>query len=232
MTKIYDQFLYPCLYFDYIFKDNENYGVFVTCYKHNEGVYLQKRLLIGYVQRDKQRNVWFIEPIFFDIENNKSITDSIENSMSSYINFNNNHTKYFKKLMNYSCTIVKFISSIIEAYDLDTPKKGQRSYSINTYFPQENDEYNVKVEIHSKIKLNNKYDIVTSTVESLETASETTSKISRKSSNKSPHPRRAHTRNIPIKNKVGEIIGYRTIQISSTYIHKDKIKPLNVKALA
>lgn len=230
-AKIYDQFPYPCLYFDYNFQDNENYGVFVTYYKHNEGVYLQKRLLIGYVQRDKQRNVWFIEPIFFDIENGKSITNSIETSMSNYINFNSNHAKYFKKLMNYSCTIVKFISSIIEAYDLDAPHKGQQSRSTNNYFPQENDEYNVKVEIHSKLKLNNKYDTATSIEEPLETVSETTLKKSRKSTRKSPHPRRTHTRDIKVKNKVGEVIGYRTIQISSSYIHKDKIHPLNVKTL-
>lgn len=216
--KIFNQFPYPGVYIDYNFRNSEYYGAFVTYYKHAEDLHLQKRLLLGFVMYDANHNVWSIEPVFFDIKNNISVIDSITNTMDYEFRFNNKNAPYLKEVSNLSCIIIKFLSTIIEYYDLEPKIKRSHTYKK---FSKHNNEYDVKVEISSTIKLS-KDKIVYQKIKN--------NNSNNKSTPKSPHPRRAHTREIAVKNEFGEIVGHRTIWISSSYIHGDEInKPINLK---
>ncbi|MBD5395905.1 MAG: hypothetical protein HDR71_16960 [Lachnospiraceae bacterium] len=214
--KIFNQFPYPGFYVDYNFKNTEYYGAFVTYYKHAEEIHLQKRLLLGFVMYDGNHDIWSIEPVFFDIKNNVSVIDSLVNTMDYELGFNNKNAPYLKELSNLSCIVVKFLSSIIEYYDLEPKIKHPHTYKK---FSKQNNEYDVRLEINNTIKLNKDRIVY----------QKRNYNNTNKSSPKSPHPRRAHTREIAVKNEAGEIVGYRTIWISSSYIHKDDDKPINLK---
>ncbi len=215
--KIFNQFPYPGLYIDYHFRNTEYDGVFVTYYKHAEELHLQKRLLFGFVMYDANNGLWAIEPVFFEIKNNISVIDSIMNTMSDVINFNNPKSVYMEALSELSCIVVKFLSSIIEYYNLEPKIKNPHTYKK---FSKHNNEYDVKVEISNTINLSKDRIIY----------QKRNSNSYNKSTPKSPHPRRAHTREIAVKNELGEIVGHRTIWISSSYIHGDEVnKPINLK---
>lgn len=215
---IFNKFPYPGIYIDYNFRNTEYYGVFVTYYKHAEELHLQKRLLLGFVLYDSNLGLWIIEPIFFDIKNNVSIINSINSTMNEVVDVSKDRTNYFKILSNLSCTVVKFLSTIIEYYDLEPKIKRSHTYKK---FSSHNNEYDVKIEISNTIKLSKDKIIY---------QKRNNNNPNNKSTPKSPHPRRAHTRKIAVKNEVGEIIGYRTIWVSSSYIHGDEInKPINLK---
>lgn len=217
-SKIFNQFPYPGIYIDYNFKNTEYYGVFITYYKHSKEMHLQKRLLLGFVMYDANHEIWSIEPIFFDIKNNISVIDSITNTMEYQLGFNNKNAPYLKELSNLSCMVIKFLSSIIEYYNLEPKIKQSHKYKK---FSKHNNEYDVKVEVSNTIKLSEDK-IIYKKVNS--------NKSNNKSTPKSPHPRRGHTREIAVKNEVGEVVGHRTIWISSSYIHRDEInKPVNIK---
>ncbi len=215
--KIFNKFPYPGIYIDYKFRGTEYYGAFVTYYKHAEELHLQKRLLLGFVMYDANRELWVIEPVLFDIKSNSSVINSVMDTMSTLIDVSKDKNNLIKTLSDLSCVVVKFLSTIIEYYDLEPKIKRSHSYKK---FSKHNNEYDVKVEINSTINLskdrivyqkrnNNSYN---------------------KSTPKSPHPRRAHTREIAVKNEFGEIVGHRTIWISSSYIHGDEVnKPINLK---
>lgn len=216
--KIFNKFPYPGVYIDYNFRNSEYYGVFITYYKQSKEMHLQKRLLLGFVKYNPNLEVWTIEPVFFDIKNNISIIESISYTMNEVVDLNNDKINYFKTLSNLSCIVVKFLSTIIEYYELEPKVKRSHTYKK---FSKHNNEYDVKVEISNTIKLS-KDKIVYQKKEN--------STLNNKSAPKSPHPRRAHTREIAVKNEVGEIVGHRTIWISSSYIHGDKVnKPINLK---
>lgn len=110
---------------------------------------------------------------------------------------------------------MKFVSTVVDYYE--SAPKYKKSHSYKIFSPRSN-EYNVVIEINSKIKLSKEKVHI-----------EKTRKESNKSTPKSPHPRRAHTRNIAVKDSNNNIIGYRSIQISSSYIHGEAEKPINVK---
>ncbi len=216
--KIFNKFPYPGVYIDYNFKNTEYYGVFATYYKHAEEMHLQKRILFGFVKYDANLELWIIEPVFFDIKNNISVIDSINRAMSSVVDLSKDKMNYFNTLSNLSCIVVKFLSTIIEYYELEPKIKRSHTYKK---FSKHNNQYDVKVEISNTIKLS-KYKIVYQKRNS--------NNQTYKSTPKSPHPRRAHTREIAVKNEFGEIVGHRTIWISSSYIHRDEAnKPVNLK---
>jgi len=215
--KIFNKFPYPGVYIDYNFIGTEYYGVFVTYYKHAEEMYLQKRLLLGFVMYEANNELWVIEPVLFDINSNSSVINSIMDTMSTLIDISKDKSNYIKTLSNLSCVVVKFLSSMIEYYDLEPKIKRSHKYKK---FSKHNNEYNVKVEIGSTINLNKDRIVY----------QKRSNNSNNKSTPKSPHPRRAHTREIAVKNELGEIVGYRTIWISSSYIHGDEVnKPVNLK---
>ncbi len=216
--KIFNKFPYPGVYIDYNFKNTDYYGVLVTYYKQAEEMHLQKRLLFGFVKYEASYEIWSIEPVFFDIKNNISIIESISRTMTDVDNLNNDKTNYFYTLSNLSCIVVKFLSTIIEYYELEPKIKRSHTYKK---FSKHNNQYDVKVEISNTIKLN-KDKIVYQKMKN--------DNPNNKSTTKSPHPRRAHTREITVKNEFGEVVGHRTIWISSSYIHEDEVnKPFNLK---
>lgn len=216
--KIFNKFPYPGIYIDYNFRNTEYYGVFVTYYKQSEEMHLQKRLLLGFVMYDANHDLWTIEPVFFDIKNNISVIESLNRTMSDIIDKNKDKSNYFNTLSNLSCLVVKFLSTIIEYYDLEPKIKRSHTYKK---FSKHNNEYDVKVEISNTIKLSE---------DKIVYQKRRNDNPNNKSTPKSPHPRRAHTREIAVKNEFGEIIGYRTIWISSSYIHGDDVnKPVNLK---
>ena len=216
--KIFNKFPYPGIYIDYNLRNTEYYGIFVTYYKHAAEIHLQKRLLFGFVMYDANYDVWSIEPVFFDIKNNISVIDSIMSTMDYEVGFNKKNASYLKELSNLSCIVVKFLSSIIEYYELEPKIKRSHKYKK---FSKQSNEYDVKVEISNIIKLR-KDRIVYQKRDS--------NNSNNKSSPKSPHPRRAHTREIAVKNESGEVVGHRTIWISSSYIHgENPDKPMNLK---
>ena len=217
-SKIFNQFPYPGVYIDYNFRNTEYYGSFVTCYKNAEELHLQKRFLFGFVMYDAEHDIWSIEPVFFDVKNNISVIDTIMTTMSNQLDFNKSQLGYLDSLSNLSCTVVKFLSSIIEYYALEPKIKRPHTYKKFSKF---NNEYDVKLETSSTIKLSKDRIVY--------------QKRNNKTSNsnstpKSPHPRRAHTRKIAVKNEIGDVVGHRTIWISSSYIHGDDVnKPVNIK---
>lgn len=216
--KIFNKFPYPGIYIDFNFRNTEYYGVFITYYKQNEEIYMQKRLLFGFVKYEADYEIWSIEPVFFDIKSNISIIESISHTMTDVDNLNNDKNNYFYTLSNLSCIVVKFLSTIIEYYELEPKIKCPHTYKK---FSKHSNEYDVKVEISNTINLS-KDKIVYEKRKS--------NNSTYKSSPKSPHPRRAHTREIAVKNEFGEIVGHRTIWISSSYIHGDEAnKPVNLK---
>jgi len=216
--KTFNKFPYPGIYIDYNFKSTEYYGVFVTYYKQAEKIHLQKRLLLGFVKYDTKNEIWIIEPVFFDINNNISIIDSLNRTMSDIVDVNKDKMNYFNTLSHLSCIVVKFLSTIIEYYDLEP--KIRRSHTYKK-FSKHNNEYDVKLEISNTIKLGRDQIIY---------QKRKNNNPNNKSTPKSPHPRRAHTREIAVKNEFGEIVGHRTIWISSSYIHGDEVnKPVNLK---
>lgn len=216
--KIFNKFPYPGIYIDYNFKNTEYYGVFATYYKQAEEMHLQKRLLLGFIKYDSNLELWIIEPVFFDIKNSISVIDSINRAMSSVVDLSKDKMNYFNTLSNLSCIVVKFLSTIIEYYELEPKIKRSHTYKK---FSKHNNEYDVKVEISNTIKLSK---------DKIVYQKRNSNNLSNKSTPKSPHPRRAHTREIAVKNEFGEIVGHRTIWISSSYIHGDEIsKPVNLK---
>lgn len=216
--KIFNKFPYPGIYIDYNFRNTEYYGVFVTYYKQSEEMHLQKRLLLGFVMYDANHDLWTIEPVFFDIKNNISVIESLNRTMSDIIDKNKDKSNYFNTLSNFSCLVVKFLSTIIEYYDLEPKIKRSHTYKK---FSKHNNEYDVKVEISNRIKLSK---------DKIVYQKRNSDNPTYKSTPKSPHPRRAHTREIAVKNEFGEIVGHRTIWISSSYIHGDEAnKPVNLK---
>lgn len=216
--KIFNKFPYPGIYVDYNFRNTEYYGAFATYYKHAEELYLQKRILLGFVKYDSNLGIWIIEPVFFDIKNNISVIDSVNRAMSSVVDLSKDKTNYFKTLSNLSCIVVKFLSTIIEYYELEPKIKRSHTYKK---FSKHNNEYDVKVEISNTINLSKDKIVYQKRKSDIPNS---------KSTPKSPHPRRAHTREIAVKNEFGEIVGYRTIWISSSYIHGDEAnKPVNLK---
>lgn len=216
--KVFNKFPYPGVYIDYYFKNTEYNGVFVTYYKHAEELHLQKRLLLGFVKYDANLELWIIEPVFFDVKNSISVIESLNRSMSDIVDLNKDKKNYFNTLSNLSCIVVKFLSSIIEYYELEPKIKHSHTYKK---FSKYNNEYDVKVEISNTIKLSK---------DKIVYQKRRNDNPNNKSTPKSPHPRRAHTREIAIKNEFGEIVGHRTIWISSSYIHGDEVnKPVNLK---
>jgi len=216
--NIFNKFPYPGVYIDYNFKNTDYYGVFVTYYKQAEEMHLQKRLLLGFVKYEASYEIWSIEPVFFDIKNNISIIESISRTMTDVDNLNNDKRNYFNTLSNLSCLVVKFLSTIIEYYDLEPKIKRSHTYKK---FSKHNNEYDVKVEISNTIKLNK---------DKIVYQKRRNDNPNNKSTPKSPHPRRAHTREIAVKNEFGEIVGHRTIWISASYVHGDEVnKPINLK---
>ena len=216
-SKMFNKFPYPGIYIDYNFRNTEYYGAFVTYYRYHDGLHLQKRLLLGFVMYDPVQELWGIEPVFFDIINNISVLDSIHNSMQDIVDFNHNKSYFMKILQQLSCVIVQFLSTIIEYYELNPTLKLTHEYKK---IPKHNNEYTVRLEINNTINIKKekiKY-------------SKTENNHNNKSTPKSPHARRAHTRNIAIKNEKGETIGYRSIWISASYIHSEEIdRPINFK---
>ena len=216
--KIFNKFPYPGAYIDYNFRNFEYHGVFITYYKQSKEMHFQKRLLLGFVKYDANLEIWIIEPVFFDIKNNISIIESNSYAMSEVVDFNNDKINYFKTLSNLSCIVVKFLSTIIEYYELEPKIKHSHTYKK---FSKHNNEYDVKVEISNSIKLSKDKIIY---------QKRRNDNLNYKSAPKSPHPRRAHTREIAVKNEFGGRVGYRTIWISSSFIHGDEInKPVNLK---
>lgn len=216
--KIFNKFPYPGVYIDYNFRNSEYYGVFITHYKQSKEMHLQKRLLLGFVKYDANLEIWTIEPVFFDIKNNISVVESISYAMSEVVDLNNDKINYFKTLSNLSCIVVKFLSTIIEYYDLEPKIKRSHIYKK---FSKHNNQYDVKVEISNTIKLSKDKIIY---------QKRNNGNPNNKSTPKSPHPRRAHTREIAVKNEIGEVVGHRTIWISASYVHGDEInKPINLK---
>lgn len=216
--KIFNKFPYPGVYIDYNFKNTEYYGVFVTYYKQAEEIHLQKRLLFGFVTYDAKHEIWIMEPVFFDIKSNISVIDSISHTMRDVVDLNKDKRNYFKTLSNLSCIVTKFLSTIIEYYELEPKIKRSHKYKK---FSKYNNEYQVKLEINSTIKLSK---------DRIVYQKKNSNNPNNKSTPKSPHPRRAHTREIAVKNEIGKIVGYRTIWISSSYIHGDEVnKPINLK---
>lgn len=216
-SKIFNQFPYSGIYIDYNLRNTEYYGVFVTCYKNAEKLHLQKRLLFGFVMRDEEHDVWSIEPTFFDVKNNISVTETIKATMSKQFGCDKSQLGYLNDVSNLSCITVKFISSIIEYYNLEPMIKRPHTYKT---FSKHNNEYDVNVDISSTIKLNKNKIIY----------QKRKGGSFNKSTPKSPHPRRAHERKIAVKNKTGEIVGHKTIWVSSSYIHGDEVnKPINIK---
>ncbi len=215
--KIFNKFPYPGIYIDYNFRGTEYYGAFVTYYKHAEEMRLQKRLLLGFVMYDANHNLWAIEPALFDIKSNSSVINSVMATMNTLIDVSKDKNNLIKTLANLSCVVVKFLSTIIEYYDLEPKIKRSHTYKK---FSKHNNEYNVKVEINSTINLNKDRIVY----------QKRSNNSNNKSTPKSPHPRRAHTREIAVKNEFGEIVGHRIIWISSSYIHGDEVnKPINLK---
>ncbi len=217
-SKIFNQFPYPGVYIDYNFRNTEYYGAFVTCYKNAEDFHLQKRFLFGFVMYDVEHDIWSIEPVFFDVKNYVSIINTIMETMSNQLGFNKMQSAYLNTLSELSCIVVKFLSSIIEYYELEPKVKRSHTYKK---FSKYNNEYDVKVAITNTINLSK--DRIVYQKRSGNTSNN-------KSTPKSPHPRRAHTREIAVKNEFGEVIGHRTIWISASYIHEDEVnKPVNIK---
>lgn len=216
--KIFNQFPYSGVYIDYNFRNSEYYGAFITYYKYTDSLHLQKRLLLGFVMYDANHDIWSIEPVFFDIKNTISVIDSITNTMNYELGFNNKNAPYLREISNLSCIVVKFLSTIIEYYELEPKIKRSHTYKK---FSKYNNHYDVKVEISNTINLS-KDKIVYQKRKS--------NNSTNKSTPKSPHPRRAHTREIAVKNEFGEIVGHRTIWISASYVHGDEMnKPVNLK---
>ena len=216
--KIFNKFPYPGVYIDYNFRKSEYNGVFVTYYKHAEEFHLQKRLLLGFVKYDANLEIWIIEPLFFDVKNNISIINSIHNTMDEVVDVNKDKTNYFKTLSNLSCIVVKFLSTIIEYYDLEPKIKRSHTYKK---FSKNNNEYDVRVEITNTINLSK---------DKIVYQKRRKDNPNNNSTPKSPHPRRAHTREIAVKNEFGEIVGHRIIWISASYVHGDEVnKPVNLK---
>lgn len=216
--KIFNKFPYPGIYIDFKFRNTEYYGVFVTYYKQAEEMHLQKRLLLGFVMYDAVHEFWTIEPVFFDIKNNISVIESIRYTMSMVVDLNNDKRNYFNILSNLSCIVVKFLTTIIEYYELEPKIKRSHTYKR---FSKRNNEYNVKIEISNTIKLSK---------DKIVYQKRNSNNQTYKSTPKSPHPRRAHTREIAVKNEFGEIVGHRTIWISASYVHGDEVnKPINLK---
>lgn len=216
--KVFNKFPYPGVYIDYYFKNTEYNGVFVTYYKHAEELHLQKRLLFGFVKYDANLELWIIEPVFFDVKNNISVIESLNRSMSDIVDLNKDKKNYFNTLSNLSCIVVKFLSSIIEYYELEPKIKRSHTYRK---FSKHNNEYDVKVEISNTIELSK---------DKIVYQKRRNDNPNNKSTPKSPHPRRAHTREIAVKNEFGEVVGHRTIWISASYVHGDEVnKPINLK---
>lgn len=216
--KIFNKFPYSGIYIDYNFRNTEYYGVFVTYYKQSEEMHLQKRLLLGFVMYDANLELWIIEPVFFDVKNNISVIESLNRSMSDIVDLNKDKKNYFNTLSNLSCIVVKFLSTIIEYYELEPKIKRSHIYKK---FSKRNNEYDVKVEICNTINLSK---------DKIVYQKRNNGNSNNKSTPKSPHPRRAHTREIAVKNEAGEIVGHRIIWISSSYVHRDEInKPVNLK---
>ena len=126
--RIFNQFPYPGIYIDYNFRNSEYYGVFITYYKHEQGLHLQKRFLFGFVMYDANHDIWSIEPVFFDIKNNISIIETIMTTMSEELNFNDCKIAYLDELSKLSCIVIKVFSSIIEYYGLEPIKKCSHTY--------------------------------------------------------------------------------------------------------
>ena len=138
--------------------------------------------------------------------------------MDEVVDVNKDKTNYFKTLSNLSCIVVKFLSTIIEYYDLEPKIKRSHTYKK---FSKNNNEYDVRVEITNTINLSK---------DKIVYQKRRKDNPNNNSTPKSPHPRRAHTREIAVKNEVGEIVGHRTIWISSSYIHGNEVdKPINLK---
>ena len=216
--KIFNKFPYPGVYIDYSFRNTEYYGVFVTYYKQSEEIHLQKRLLLGFVKYEASYEIWSIEPVFFDIKNDISIFESISLTMTDIDNLDNDRGNYFYTLSNLSCIVVKFLSTIIEYYDLEPKIKRSHTYKK---FSKNNNEYDVRVEITNTINLSK---------DKIVYQKRRKDNPNNNSTHKSPHPRRAHTREIAVKNEFGEIVGHKTIWISASYIHGDEVnKPVNLK---
>jgi hypothetical protein len=131
---------------------------------------------------DANREAWSLEPAFFDIKNNILVIGSITNTMDYEIGFNNKNVPYLKEATNLSRIIVKFLSNIIEYYDLEPQIKRFHTYKK---FSKCNNEYDVKLEISNIIKLS-KDKIVYQKGKS--------NNPNNKSTPKSPHPRRAYTK--------------------------------------
>lgn len=148
--KIFNKFPYPGVYVDYNFRNTEYYGLFATYYKHAEGMHLQKRILFGFVKYDVNNELWIIEPVFFDIKNNISVIDSINYTMNSVVDLSKDKRNYFEILSNLSCIVVKFLSTIIEYYELEPKIKQPHKYKK---FSKHNNEYQIKLEIINTIKL-------------------------------------------------------------------------------
>lgn len=216
--KIFNKFPYSGVYIDYNFRNTEYYGAFVTCYKNAEEFHLQKRFLFGFVMYDAEHDIWSIEPVFFDVKNDISIIDTIIETMSNQLGFNKKQSAYLNTLSELSCIVVKFLSSIIEYYELEPKVKHSHTYKK---FSKYNNEYDVKVAISNTINLSK--DRILYQKRNGNTSNN-------KSTPKSPHPRRAHTREIAVKNEFGKVVGHRTIWISSSYVHGDEVnKPINIK---
>lgn len=199
--KLYDFFPYSCIYIDIRFDKLDYIGCFVTITKEKEDHSLRKYLVIAFVEYDYKKGIYTLEPYVLAIRDNISIEKAFMIGLKSDMLL----PEYIDGNIFCSKIVISILYFIIDSINFKSKKNHTPTVKRNVH------ETKISIQNNSQyyISYSTKYVYENKQSDNIGTS-------------KRPHARRSFERTLKIFDDNGNIIGYKKVPVTSTYVHKDK----------
>lgn len=203
-------FPYSGIYLDLEFYSLQYMGCFISVIRERKEISLQKYILIGFVEYNKEFDMYGIEPFLLEVRDGVSIREAflkwLQDSVSSCKNLERN----IKASVWVMSNLYQLIEKLNANKELKQTASIHRNVISQTLISVGEDEYRLTKE--------SKYRYISN-------------ETGVKGSKKSPHVRRTHNRHYTIKDETGNIIGEKVITIREMRIHAEEENITTVKVL-
>ena len=202
-------FPYSGVYLDWEFYFLEYVGCFVSVIKERKETFLQKYILLGFVEYDKDHKLYGIEPFMLEAVDGMSIQGAFLQWQQDSASICYNIERNIKAAHWVMSNLYRIIDRINNEKEFKTTSV-KRKVTSRTLVASDSDEYRLTKESKYKYELK---------------------KGMGSGSKKSPHVRRRHNRHYPIKDEYGNVIGEKVITIKEMKIHPEQENMVTVKIL-
>ena len=203
-------FPYSGIYLDLEFYSLKYLGCFISVIREKKDISLQRYILLGFVEYNKETNRYGIEPFMLEVKDGISVQEAffqwLQESMSPCRNLERN-IEASNWVMSNLYTLIDKVNSEKE---LKQTTSVRRKITTQTLESSNTDGYRLTHESKYKYKTRNSAGI---------------------GSKKSPHVRRTHNRHYAIKDESGNIIGEKVITIKEMRIHAEEENVITKKVL-